>query len=166
MGIQLCLSNQEVQLPLLPLSLMGYTGVSKRSFKNMFAVNHQCIDTSRISSSSLRCSRASFSARFRCSFSTFSYFFQYSSISLVKRRARGNVSLQFFCAWMAARRTSRMHWWASYMRVNMKRLLTSMLENGPNGHNDDKIYSGGKVWKWTMSICGVIALLIGSLAWK
>ncbi|TNN37486.1 hypothetical protein EYF80_052347 [Liparis tanakae] len=33
-----------------------------------------------------------------------------SIISLVRRRARGSVSLQFFWAWMAARRTSLMHW--------------------------------------------------------
>lgn len=64
--------------------------------------------TSRISSSNFRCSKASFfSARLRCSFSTFSYFFQYRSIS-GEAKARGKVSTVFL-GLQGGSRTSFMH---------------------------------------------------------
>ena len=62
--------------------------------------------TSDISRSILRFSCASFSTLFLWSFSTFSKRFQYTIISLVRRRAFDGVSFMFFCDCMAALFTS------------------------------------------------------------
>ena len=66
----------------------------------------QFLPTSLISTSIFRCSCASFSAFLRCSFSTFSNLFQYTIISLDRRRARMTASFVDFCEAMARLRHS------------------------------------------------------------